>query len=67
MGQPVAQHRQTSFCYFTSLASKTEYIWAASLQNQQNGMCAKRRLRTAWASAQSDQSFRCPQWESLGP
>ena len=22
MGQPVAQHRQTSFCYFTSLASK---------------------------------------------
>ena len=29
--------------------------WAASWQNQQNGMCAQRRL-TAWASAQSDQS-----------
>ena len=29
-------------------------IWAASWQNQQNGMCAQRRLRSAWASAQSD-------------
>ena len=25
-------------------------IWAASWQNQQNGMCAQRRLRSAWAS-----------------
>ena len=32
-------------------------IWAASWQNQQNGMCTKRRLRSAWASAQSDQSL----------
>ena len=24
--------------------------WAASWQNQQNGMCAQRRLRSAWAS-----------------
>ena len=30
--------------------------WAASRQNQQNGMCAQRRLRSAWA----DQSLRCP-------
>ena len=30
--------------------------WAASWQNQQNGMCAQRRHRSAWASAQSDQS-----------
>ena len=43
-------------------------IWAASWQNQQNGMCAQRRLRSAWASAQSDQSLRCPGWSesSLG-
>ena len=47
--------------------SKTPIIWAASWQNQQNGMCAQRRLRSAWASAQSDQSFRCPHEESLGP
>ena len=33
--------------------------WAASWQNQQNGMCAQRKLRSAWASAQSDQSLRC--------
>ena len=32
-------------------------IWATSWQNQQNGMCAQRRLRSAWASAQSDQSL----------
>ena len=30
--------------------------WAASWQNQQNGMCAQRRLRSAWTSAQFDQS-----------
>ena len=34
-------------------------IWAASWQNQQNGMCAQRRLRSAWASEKSDQSLRC--------
>ena len=32
---------------------------AASRQNQQNDLCAQRRLRSAWASAQSDQSPRC--------
>ena len=26
---------------------------------QQNGMCAQRRLKSAWASAQSDQSLCC--------
>ena len=41
-------------------------IWAASWQNQQNGMCAQRRLRSAWTSAQSDQSLHCPHKESLG-
>ena len=34
---------------------------------QQNGMCAQRRLRFAWASAQSDQNLRCPHEERLGP
>ena len=29
--------------------------------------CAQRRLGSAWASAQSDQSLRCPHEESLGP
>ena len=30
-------------------------------------LCAQRRLRSAWASAQSDQSLRCPHEENLGP
>ena len=30
-------------------------------------LCAQRRLRTAWASAQSDQGFRCLHEETLGP
>ena len=30
-------------------------------------VCAQRRLRSAWAFAQSDQSFRCAHEESLGP
>ena len=41
------------------------FICAAAQQNQPNDMCAQRRLRSAWASAQSDQSFRCPHEESL--
>ena len=30
-------------------------------------VCAQRRLRSAWASAQSDQSLRCLHKECLGP
>ena len=40
----------------------TKLTWTASWQNQQNGMCAQRRLRSAWAFAQSDQSSLCVQW-----
>ena len=42
----------------------SEWIkWAAAWQNQQNAMCTRRRLRSAWASAQSDQSLcGCPGW-----
>ena len=29
-------------------------------------MCAQQRLRSAWASAQSDQCLRCPHEETLG-
>ena len=31
--------------------------WATAWQNQQNDLCTQRRLRSAWASAQSDQSL----------
>ena len=48
------------FCgiLFTTVFAKV--IWAATWQNQQNDLCAQRRLRSAWASTQSDQSHRCP-------
>ena len=42
-------------------------IWAAAQQNQQYGLCAQRRLRSAWASTQSDQSLPRQHGESLGP
>ena len=51
----------TSVCYFVMLC----LIWAAAWQNQQNGLCAQRRLRSVWASAHSDQSIRCPHNESF--
>ena len=35
-------------------------------KNQQNDMCAQRILKSAWASAQSDQSLPCPHKENLG-
>ena len=36
-------------------------IWAASWQNQQNGMCAQQRLSSAWASESS-----LSPWRKLG-
>ena len=42
-------------------------IWATSWQNQQNGMCTQQRFGSALASAQSDQSLRCPHEKSLDP
>ena len=30
-------------------------------------MCAQQKLKSAWASAQSDHSIRCPHEERLGP
>ena len=34
-------------------------IWASEWQNHQNGISTQRRLRSDWASAQSDQSLCC--------
>ena len=41
--------------------------WASAWQNQQNDLCTQRRLRSAWASAQSDQSLHYLYDEALGP
>ena len=45
----------------------SEDIWVRAWQNQQNGMCAQRKLRSACASAQSDQSLHYPHEECFGP
>ena len=52
-----------------SECEKRLFILAAARQNQQNDVYARaqRRLRSAWASAQSDQSLHCPHEETLGP
>ena len=64
----------SDFTFFTNDLTQTglrkspsRHTWAASWQNQQSGMYAQRRLRSAWASAWSDQSLRCPHEETLGP
>ena len=67
-------HR-VNYAYANSLQCHTQWFlkwfqyknWAAAWQNQQNDMCVQRRLRTAWASAQSDQSMHCPPEAKLVP
>ena len=39
--------------------------WATAQQNQQSDLCAQRRLGSAWASIQSDQSSQSA-WKNLG-
>ena len=38
--------------------------WVRAWQNQHNDLCPQRKLRSAWASAQSDQSSLSP-WRNL--
>ena len=47
-------------------ADQNTSIWAAAWQNQENDLCAQRRPRSAWASAQTNQSLRCRFEEILG-
>ena len=54
------------FFVLWQLSSSKWRKWAASRQNQ-HGLWAQRRLRSAWASAQSDQSLRCLHEEALDP
>ena len=41
--------------------------WTATWQNHQNDLCAHQRLRSAWASAQFDQSSLCAPWVDKDP
>ena len=53
--------------HFFFLYKSDKFISAGAWQNRQNDLCTQQRLRSAWASAQSDQRLRCPHEESLGP
>ena len=44
-----------------------QLIWAAKWKKATNWVCAKRRLRLAWASPHSDQSSLCAQWVAKVP
>ena len=70
------QHlHQVNYAYANSLQCHTQWFlkwfqyenWATAWQNHQNDLCTQRRLRSAWASAQSDQSQRCPPEAKVGP
>ena len=49
------------------LPKKSMIQMSRLMTNQRNGICAQRRLGSAWASAQSDQSSLCTQWVAKGP
>ena len=42
-------------------------IWASTRKKQENFMSAQRRLKSVWASAQSDQPSLCAQWVAKDP
>ena len=44
-----------------------QYYMSRDMTKSTKWLCAQQRLRSAWASAQSNQSLRCPHEESLGP
>ena len=53
--------------YFNKEPQEKGNKWATTWQNLQNDLCTQRRLGSALASTQSDQSLRCPHEETLGP
>ena len=55
------------FLYLVTLGIKLNTYEPPHDKTQQNGMCAQRRLRSAWASAQSDQSLCCLHKERMCP
>ena len=57
-----------NYHYISTISVLNQHLkWAASWQNQQNGLCTQQRLRSAWASTQSDQSLLCAQWVAKDP
>ena len=42
------------------------YYLSSSMTKPTNDLCGQQRLRSAWASHQSDQSLHCPHEETMG-
>ena len=53
------------FCYYYFMGFRRRL--SHNMTKPTKWVCVQRRLRSAWASAQSDQSLRCLYKESLGP
>ena len=53
--------------FFRFLQCCTASYLSRKMTKPTKWLCAQRRLRSAWASAQSDQSLRWPHEESLAP
>ena len=53
--------------YFLYRKLKMTSYMSRDMTKPTKWVCAQRRLRSAWASAQSDQSLHCPHEETLGP
>ena len=49
------------------IALFAEYELPHDKSKKKNDLCAQQRLRSAWASAQSDQSSLCALWEAKDP
>ena len=45
---------------------EAKFNMSRHMTNPTKWLCAQRRLKSVWASAQSNQSLRCPHEESLG-
>ena len=52
---------------FISQESDTEECLSLHMTKPTNDPCTQRRLRSAWSSAQSDQSSQCAQWIDEDP
>ena len=61
------EYFDTNFSIFMETLNICKKKRATSWQNQQNDLCTQQRLKSSWASAQSDQSLRCLHEETLGP
>ena len=65
---------QVNYTYANSLQCHMQWFlkwfqyenWATAWRNHPNDLCAQQRLRSTWASTQSDQSQRCPPEAKLG-